>query len=334
MTAPLWEEMRGRSLFITGGTGFFGCWLVESFCHINRALDLKARATVLTRDPAAFRAKCPHLVSEPSLALIAGDVRDFEFPGGNFQYVVHAATETVVESTLDAQLGLLHSIVAGTERLLQFAAARGTRKFLLTSSGAVYGPQPPHIANLPETYAGAPDALAPGSAYGEGKRLAELLCALYGGRNGFDCKIARCWAFSGPHLSLDRHFAIGNFIADALAGRSIQIKGDGTPVRSYLYAADLAVWLWTMLFRAPALMPINIGSSRGVSILELARAVAGAINPKVEVEVANTAAPGVLPPRYVPSVDRAQETLGLRQTVGLEEGIRRTAEWHRRRPHL
>ena len=328
-TAPLWEEMRAQSLFIAGGTGFFGCWLLESFCHINRALDLQARATVLTRNPEAFRAKCPHLALEPVLTFLSSDLRDFAFPEGDFQYVIHAATETSTEPTVQAQLNLLDSITRGTERLLQFASVRGTHKFLLTSSGAVYGRQPSHIPYLSETYSGAPDALDIASSYGEGKRLAELLCALYGHRFGIECKIARCWAFCGAHLPLDRHFAIGNFIADALAGRAIRITGDGTPRRSYLYAADLTIWLWTMLFRAPSLTPINVGSDRDVSILELARAVAATINPEIEVEVAKAAVPGTPVARYVPSITRARDLVGLSPRIGLEDCIRRTAAWYR-----
>ncbi len=333
-TAPLWEEMRGQSLFLAGGTGFFGCWLLESFCHINKALGLRASATVLTRNPEAFLAKCPHIAGETAVSLLAGDIRDFPFPVGNFPYVIHAATETTTGPLAESQLNLLGSIADGTERLLQLASVRGTRKFLLTSSGAVYGSQPYHIPYLAETHCGAPDPLAIASAYGEGKRLAELLCALYGPRYNIECKIARCWAFSGPHLPLDKHFAVGNFIADALAGRAIRITGDGTPRRSYLYAADLAIWLWTMLFRAPPLVPINVGSASDVSILELARAVAATLNPEIAVETARPASPGIPASRYVPSVVRAQELLGLTQAIGLEDGIRRTADWLRARNDL
>jgi nucleoside-diphosphate-sugar epimerase len=141
-TAALWEEMRGQSLFLAGGTGFFGCWLLESFCHINRNLNLQANVTVLTRDPEAFLAKCPHLANESALVFVKGDIRDFGFPEGNFRYIIHAATETSTEATAAAQLDLLSSITRGTEHLLRFASSRGTSKFLLTSSGAVYGRQP------------------------------------------------------------------------------------------------------------------------------------------------------------------------------------------------
>jgi nucleoside-diphosphate-sugar epimerase len=327
-TQGLWDELRGERVFITGGTGFFGCWLVESFCFVNHLLGLGAEATILTRNPEAFAQKCPHLASDTAVTLQAGDVRSFSFPEGEYTYVIHAATEASAKQAAEAPLAMLSTIIAGTERTLEFAVTHGARKFLLTSSGAVYGKQPADVTHVPESYAGAPDPLDPSNVYAEGKRTAELICALYQKRASLECKIARCWAFCGPHLPLDQHFAIGNFIGNVLAGRPIQIQGDGTPRRSYLYAADLAVWLWTMLFRAPALVPLNVGSAHDVSILELAQAVATTLNPQTEILVARQAVSGGAPLRYVPCVDRAREVLGLRQTIGLEECIRRTARWY------
>ncbi|MGH9518597.1 MAG: NAD-dependent epimerase/dehydratase family protein, partial [Terriglobales bacterium] len=120
-------------------------------------------------------------------------------------------------------------------------------------------------------------------------------------------------AFVGPHLPLDAHFAIGNFVGDALAGRTIRVNGDGTPMRSYLYAADLAIWLWTMLLRAPDMngnpAVFNVGSGEAVSIAELARAVAAEVNPKCAVEIARAAEPDAARQQYVPSVEKAKREL-------------------------
>jgi dTDP-glucose 4,6-dehydratase len=172
------------------------------------------------------------------------------------------------------------------------------------------------------------------SVYAEGKRAAETMCALYQKAAeargvAFEAKIARCWAFCGPHLPLDAHFAIGNFLRDVLAGDAIAIGGDGTPRRSYLYAADLASWLWTILLRAPALVPVNVGSGEDVSIRELAETVAAVLAPGTEIRIAQGPVAGAAPARYVPSVERAEALLGLRATVPLDEAIRRTFHWHK-----
>jgi nucleoside-diphosphate-sugar epimerase len=328
LTTALWDDLRDQRLFITGGSGFFGCWLVESFCFINRLLALNAHATILTRNPAVFARKCPHLASDTAITLHQGDVRSFAFPNGEYRYVIHAATDTNATLAAESPMEMLSTIVAGTERTLKFASSHGTTNFLLTSSGAVYGKQPTDLTHVPESYTGAPDAMDPLSVYGEGKRIAEVLCAVYQNKGRVECKIARCWSFCGPYLPLHQHFAIGNFIADVLAGRPIQIRGDGTPRRSYLYAADLAVWLWTILFKAPGLVPFNVGSALDMSILELAETIATTLNLRTEIHVAQNAAPGAAPSRYVPSVDRARELLGLHQTIALEENVRRTAVWH------
>jgi dTDP-glucose 4,6-dehydratase len=327
-TLELWREMRGQRIFVTGGTGFFGCWLVESFCHANRILGLGAEMKILTRNPGAFARKCPHLASDAAIALLSGDVKDFTYPDGEFKYVIHAATEAGAKQATENPIEMLATILRGTERTLDFAAAHGTRKFLLVSSGAVYGKQPPSITHLSEDYAGAPDPLRCESVYSEGKRAAESMCAVYGARHGIECKIARCFAFVGPHLPLDAHFAIGNFIRDAMRGDSIVVNGDGTPKRSYMYAADLAIWLWSILFRAPAMEAFNVGSDRAIGILELAYAVNAAIGSKANVRVAQEAVAGARAPQYVPSIEKAKQQLGLKCEVSLEDAIRRTAAWH------
>lgn len=326
-TTTLWEEMRGERVFLTGGTGFFGCWLLESFCHANRELRLGARAAVLTRDAAAFARKVPHLAGGSGVELIEGDVRSFAFPDGEFSCFIHAATDSGGRQVESGPTELASTIVDGTRRALEFARGHGTRKFLLTSSGAVYGRQPTEMTHLAEEF--GEETPADLSVYGKGKRLAEEMCAgASAERPELECKIARCFAFVGPHLPLDAHFAVGNFLRDAMEGRPIQIGGDGTPMRSYLYAADLAIWLWTMLLRAPSPRAFNVGSEDGVSILELAETMARVLRPGLEIRVAQRAEGSRPIARYMPSTRRAREELGLKTLIGLEEAIERTAAWH------
>lgn len=328
-TRPLWDELRGQRLFITGGTGFVGCWLLESFAWANDKLGLNAKVVVLTRNPDVFARKAPHLARHPAIRFHVGDVRSFEFPEGAFSHVIHAATEASAKLSDENPLLMLDTITEGTRRTLEFARACGTRKFLLTSSGAVYGKQPPDRARIPEDYNGAPDQFDPRSVYGKGKQMAEYLCALYSWKYGIQTKIARCFAFVGPYLPLDIHFAIGNFVRDGLRGGPIKIKGDGIPYRSYLYAADLAIWLWTILSKGKPCRPYNVGSENEITIAELARQVAGYFQPAPRVEIALAPQAGKPPERYVPSVQRCALELGLRQAIDLQESLRRTIAWHK-----
>ena len=331
-TRDAWDELRGQRLFITGGTGFFGMWLLESFVWANRQLGLEAQATVLTRDPAQFAAQAPQLAREPSLCFCRGDVRDFAFPEGRFSHIIHAATPAKVELNRDEPLTMLDIIVGGTRRVLDFAVACGATKLLLTSSGAIYGRQPPNVTHVAEEYAGGPETTDAGAAYGEGKRVAELLSTLYARQFGLQAKIARCFAFVGPYLPLDRQYAVGNFLRDALAGGPIRVQGDGTPYRSYLYAADLAIWLWTVFFRGESCRPYNIGSDEGVTIDQLARCIAQSAGGEVAVNVLEKPASNRIPSRYVPKVSRAREELGLAVWIALPEAVRRSVEFLRKQP--
>lgn len=328
-TRNLWPNLGGGRIFLTGGTGFFGCWLLESYLAACDAFALDCPIVVLTRSPENFLTKAPHLAAHPSVKLVRGDVRDFEFPAGNFSHVIHAATEASATLCNGRPLSMLDTIITGTRRVLEFATACGAKRFLLTSSGAVYGSQPPSIERLPESFPGGPDVTRPPSVYGEGKRVAELLCSVFGRLYGLECVVARCFAFVGPYLPLDIHFAIGNFIRDCLFSRAIRIRGDGTPFRSYLYAADLAIWLWTILLRGEPGRHYNVGSEQAVSIAELAEIVVDALHSPSRICIEGTADPNKLPDRYVPQTTRAREELGLDQWIALHDAVQRTAAWHR-----
>lgn len=326
-TTALWEELRGARLFITGGTGFFGKWLLESFLWANDRLALGARVWVLTRRPEAFRREAPHLADAPAFQLHEGDIRTFDFPAGEFSHVIHAATPSSAALNEEEPEVMLDFIVQGTRRALDFARQARTAKFLLTSSGAVYGRQPPELTHMGEVYTGAPDHLDSRWAYGEGKRVAEQLCAIYQRRFGLHATIARGFAFVGPYLPLSAHFAIGNFIRDGLRGGPINVAGDGTPYRSYLYAADLAIWLWTVLLRGQSAHPYNVGSDRDLTIADLAGKIAAYF--QTQVHIAKQAVPGKAAERYVPATQRARAELGLKTWISLDEAIDRTVRWHR-----
>lgn len=322
-----WPHLAGKRIFMTGGTGFIGRWMIEALAEADRRLGLGAKVRIVTRDPASFAAKAPHIVSHPGFAFVTGDVLSLDPDGERYDIVIHAATDASAQLNETDPLRMFDTIVSGTRNALDFAVAAKAERFVFLSSGAVYGAQPFAVEQVAEDYAGAPDITAYRNAYAEGKRAAEMLCAIYGKQFGLDVVTARIFALLGPLLSLDIHFAAGNFIRDAIAGRRITIRTQGQAVRSYLYAADLAHWLWAIVLRAPAGAVYNVGSDEGVSIADLAKRVAAVLGGP-GVDVLGEADEGWNPGRYVPSTRKIREELGLAPTVGLAESIKRTALWN------
>lgn len=319
--------LREARIFITGGTGYIGRWLLESLCHANRMLDLRLSATVLSRRPVEFASRYPHLAGDPAITLVAGDVRNFSYDQNRFSHIVHAATD-VINST--APLDVFDVTVMGTQHVLEFARHQGVRDVLLLSSGAVYGSFPDEVERASEALPCVADVADARGAYGLGKIATEWLGNTYGQKYGFSCKSARVFAQIAPYLELGVQFAAGNFIRDALRGESIVIRGDGTPLRSYMYATDLIAWLWAILVRGEAGRAYNVGSDQGISIRCLAETIVRIANVEgVDIKVLGQPAPGAAPARYIPDTTFVRNELGLSITVPFEDALTRTIEWHR-----
>lgn len=255
------------------------------------------------------------------LSWTRGDVRNYDIPDGRFDAVIHGAADTSPQAAADPE-ELYDSIARGTRRVLEHASTSGARRVLLLSSGAVYGEQPDGVARIDEEQFflnargnGRPDG------YLDGKRAMEALACEAGGE--IDPVIARCFAFVG--YGLPGHLAVAQFIRDAKENAAIAVNGDGTPVRSFLYAADMAVWLLALLARGRSRQAYNVGSSEEMSLAEAAAIVQQALAPGKPVLIKGSAGRSARH-RYVPDVGKAERELGLRTWTRFREAVRLAAD--------
>ena len=318
------EKLRNKKIFLSGGTGFFGKSILD---YLNQVEEWRGSLYILSRNPDKFCKNNPELTNLPRLNFVQGDIRDFDYSTlPDFDYVVHAATEANSKLNAEKPDEMYSVIVDGTKHILKMCARKKVRRLLYVSSGAVYGVQPPDMPNIAEDY-----PCRPVNPYGKGKLDAEKICLA----NAANTVIARCFAFVGPYLPLDKHFAIGNFINNILHNEDISIQGDGTPYRSYMYADDLVEWLFTLLLEGKSNEAYNVGSDEAVSIAGLAEEVAEFSRSKRQnINIAKKKTDGTLAPRYVPSIDKVRKELGLNCKVSLEKAIMKTINYHKGKEQL
>jgi UDP-glucuronate decarboxylase len=314
--------MSTNHILLTGGTGFFGKALLRHWAAIESTGQVIGHVTLLSRDPKRFAAQYPELVTHHWLQLIQGDVCDYaSLPKGqSFTHVLHAATDSTTGPML-TPTQRYDQIVNGTRNILELAVASGASRFLLTSSGGVYGPQPQDMEHIPEEYLGMPDPLNPSNAYSIAKRSAEHLCALYQDQHGLETVIARCFAFVGQDLPLNVHFAIGNFIQDSLHASEINVKGDGTPIRSYMDQRDLAIWINTLLLFGQSGQAYNVGSDVPITLIELANKVRDLLAPGKKIRIDSNINEKNIRNKYVPSIKKARNSLFLKLSYSLDDAI-------------
>lgn len=325
------EQLKNGHIFLTGGTGFIGTWMLEAIRFANECQAANIQVTILTRNPENFHSKYPHLFEHPNFHYLTGDVVKLPYEklqqSTKFTHLIHAATDASAELNEVNPLQMFDTVVLGTRQILDFAVKEKIPKVLYLSSGAVYGQQAQGIDFVAEESMSAPDCLNPKNTYAEGKRASEMLCAIYGKQFGCSIVVARIFALLGPLLNLDIHFAAGNFIRDAISGKVIRVSGDGRPERSYLYPSDLVVWLLAMLTHGESGAAYNAGSEEGISIADLAKLTSILIG-NHGYEILGLTDSGWNHGRYVPSSKLIQKQLGVKQTVSLAEAIKRTAYWN------
>ena len=299
-------------ILLTGGTGFFGKSILD-FMH--RGFLRNIHLTILSRNPAAFKEQNPQWNQLESVSYLSGDIRTFSCGGECFDYVIHAAAP--VQERMSSN-DLENIVVGGTAHVMEVAEAIKAKRVLFVSSGAVYGCQSVE-ASLSEDLTPVPN-----TGYGIAKAKAENICL----GSGVPAVIARCFTFVGPYLPIQNNFAVADFIWEAINGSPIVIHGDGTPLRSYMYADDLVSWLFKILEDGRNGQVYNVGSDEPLMILELAHRIKKLLKSSSPVQILNDKPTGRAGAVYIPNVQKARTELGLVRMTSFDEAILKTADYY------
>jgi len=316
----IWESLRGARVFVSGGTGFLGSWLIALCARANRRYNLDISVTAAARDERRLARAMDLFAADLTLDVLPIDLGSITTIAGTYSHVLHAAA-TVHASSGEASADEYARMIAGVENMLRLARRTGAR-FLLLSSGAIYGHVSSRNAGCVDEDTPRSALEGPWKAYAEAKRISEDVCQQ---EPQVHTTIARIFSCAGYGMALGQ-YAIGNFIADALEDRPIRVRNERV-VRTYLHAADTAEWLWAMCATGHAHAIYNVGGNEPITMRGLAMLVAESASrvnhAKAGIVFDDIGGASGIADRYVPCVDRARKDLGLTVATPLSQTVDR-----------
>lgn len=323
----LMRELSGSSILIAGANGFLGSYLVDTIVAANQRLMRKNPATViaLTRTPPEKTTSFRHLLQDPHVTFITGDITQPVTLPSRVDYVIHAASKASPKAWAAHPIETADANTVGTRHLLELARVNHAKGFLFISSAQVYGDAGAAFDLIPEDFGGTVSPLNLRAAYHEAKRFGETLCYLFHHVHHVPAKIARPFSVYGPRLSLNDGKIVPEFMRRGFAGEDLSVFGEGGAVHAFSYVADTIDGLLRVLLRGASGEAYNIGSNEEITVRDLAKLFAE-LFPGVAVQ--NVPVTSVSrEPRLVPDLGKIQK-LGYHPCISLREGLTRFKEWH------
>jgi dTDP-glucose 4,6-dehydratase/UDP-glucuronate decarboxylase len=334
-----WDRLAGRTILVTGGAGFLGCWVLACLARAND--------TLLSHDPARivcidtlFRGVPPWfapIAERDDVQVVRQSIAEADLTAiGPCDFILHLAS---IASPTYYRLHPLETIdanVEGTKRVLAHAVASRSESVLVMSSSEIYGDPPADRIPTAETFWGHVSCTGPRACYDESKRLAETLSVNYHRVHGARVKIARPFNNYGPFMPIDDRRLVPDIARGILTGGEVVLFSDGRATRTFCYATDAVAGYFQLLFSSHDAEAFNIGADAPeISVRELTEMAARVARETLGIDVRITGARSDdadylvdNPNRRCPDLSKARAQLGYEPAVGLEEGLRRTLRWY------
>jgi len=310
-------------ILITGGAGFIGSHLCDRLlAEGHQVIAMDNLITGSTRN-------IEHLAGNDNFRFIKHDVTEYIYVEGPLDAVLHLASLPSPVDYLNEPIKTLKVGALGTHKALGLARAKGAR-FLLASTSEVYGD--PAVHPQSEDYWGNVNPVGPRGVYDESKRFAEALTMAYHRTHGLSTRIVRIFNTYGPRMRLDDGRVVPNFVKQALLGEPLTVYDDGMRTRSFCYYSDLVEGMYRLLL-SDVSEPVNLGNPQEMTILDFAKLIirlSGSRSP-IEFVKPKDMRTADDPNRRCPDISRARQALGWSPVVPVEEGLRQTIAWFRKR---
>lgn len=310
-----------KTIVVTGGAGFIGSHLCERF--LGEGAKVICVDNFITGD----ENNISHILKDKRFILIRSDVSRYVDVPGPVDAVLHFASPASPFDYHKYPIQTLKVGALGTHNALGLAKDKGAR-FLLASSSEVYGDPLKHPQ--PESYWGNVNPVGPRGVYDEAKRFGEAMALAYNRTHNVDTKIVRIFNTFGPRMREHDGRAIPEFISQALAGKDIPVFGSGKQTRSFCFVEDEVEGIFRLL-NSDFVGPVNIGNPHEMSIIDLAKLIiklSGSNSKIIHKEL-----PIDDPKVRQPDITLAKKILKWEPRVSVEDGLRRTIEWWKTRPH-
>jgi dTDP-glucose 4,6-dehydratase len=308
------REFDGSTITLLGGTGFIGQWLIKALDVFASNFSFSTEITIITRNSKKAQEFFANDIGM-NLKFIECDLAEMSIELERSDFFINGATPSKKKTGYDNSDAVYASTVNASNSIIQSAIKfKNIPRVLNLSSGIVYGTQGVTVRNQFESSISLkPDSR---SGYLNAKLASELIFSEAVNTGLVHSISPRLFAFAGPGIALDEHFAVGNFLSDGLRGKQIAIKGNPETVRSYMYPTDLTIWILSALLN-PNNQNVNIGSEMPINMLQLAHLISE-MTTKKGVRILNE---NLEASNYVPSTSYFRGTYGVSEIVTLETGL-------------